>query len=154
MDTRAAAARWADTWRRAWEALDVDPIAALYADDARLTTQPFRDVDLGRTGVTEYVTGAFAEEREVRAWFGEPVVDGDRASVEWWAALLEDGAEVTLAGTSIAAVRCRRPGGRRSATPGTWHPGGTSRPTVGAARPSAERVATAYLSRGAGSIGP
>ncbi len=100
MDTRAAAARWADTWRRAWEALDVGPIAALYADDARFTTQPFRDDDLGKAGVTEYVTGAFAEEREVRAWFGEPVIDGDRASVEWWAALLEDGAEVTLAGTS------------------------------------------------------
>ena len=100
MDARAAAARWAETWQRAWEALEVDPISALYADDARLTTQPFRDVDLGRTGLTEYVTGAFAEERDVRAWFGEPVVDGDRASVEWWAALLEDGAEVTLAGTS------------------------------------------------------
>ena len=100
MDTRAAAARWADTWRRAWEALEIDPIAALYAADARLTTQPFRAVDLGRAGVTEYVTGAFAEERDVRAWFGTPVVDGDRASVEWWAALLEDGAEVTLAGTS------------------------------------------------------
>lgn len=50
--------------------------------------------------MTDYVTGAFAEEREVRAWFGDPVVDGDRVSVEWWAALLEDGAEVTLAGTS------------------------------------------------------
>ena len=100
METRAAAARWADTWRRAWEALEVGPISALYADDARLTTQPFREVDLGRSGVTEYVAGAFAEEREVRAWFGSPVVDGSRASVEWWAALLEDGAEVTLAGTS------------------------------------------------------
>jgi hypothetical protein len=28
------------------------------------------------------------------------VVDGDRASIEWWAALTEDGEEVTLAGTS------------------------------------------------------
>jgi hypothetical protein len=100
MDTRAAAARWADTWRRAWETLEAAPIAALYAEDAQLTTQPFRDMDLGRTAVTDYVAGAFAEERGVRAWFGSPVVDGDRASIEWWAALLEDGAEVTLAGTS------------------------------------------------------
>ncbi|MEO8246509.1 MAG: nuclear transport factor 2 family protein [Chloroflexota bacterium] len=100
MNTRAAAARWADTWHRAWEALEVDPISALYAEDAVLTTQPFREVDRGRAGVAAYVGGAFADERAVRAWFGSPVVDGDRASVEWWAALLEDGAEVTLAGTS------------------------------------------------------
>jgi hypothetical protein len=100
MDTRAAAARWAETWRRAWEALEVEPIAALYAAGAQLTTQPFRAVDEGREGVAAYVAGAFAEEAEVRAWFGRPLVDGDRVSVEWWAALLEDGAEVTLAGTS------------------------------------------------------
>ena len=48
-----------------------------------------------------YVSGAFAEESDVRAWFGEPVVDGDRAAVEWWATLREVGVEVTLAGTSV-----------------------------------------------------
>jgi hypothetical protein len=28
------------------------------------------------------------------------VVDGQHASIEWWATLLEDGAETTLVGTS------------------------------------------------------
>jgi hypothetical protein len=37
----------------------------------------------------------------VGAWFGEPVVDGDRAAVQWWAALVENDSEVTLAGTSV-----------------------------------------------------
>lgn len=100
MDTRAAATRWATTWQRAWEALDPEPIVALYGEAARLTSQPFRDVEAGREGVRGYVSGAFADETAVRAWFGEPVVDGDRAAIEWWAALLEDGEEVTLAGTS------------------------------------------------------
>ena len=100
MDTRAAAARWAATWRRAWEALDADAIVALYAAEARLTSQPFRVVEEGGDGVRGYVTAALADESEVRAWFGEPIVDGERASVEWWAALREDGEQVTLAGTS------------------------------------------------------
>ncbi|HET7686437.1 MAG TPA: nuclear transport factor 2 family protein [Candidatus Limnocylindria bacterium] len=101
MDTRDAATRWATTWQRAWEALDPEPVVALYADAARLTSQPFRDSEAGPEGVRDYVSGAFAEEAEVRAWFGEPIVDGDRAAVEWWAALLEAGEAVTLAGTSV-----------------------------------------------------
>jgi ketosteroid isomerase-like protein len=101
MDVRAAAARWAATWQAAWEALDVEPIVALYADDAVFSSQPFRTILRGRAGVREYVGNAFGEERDVRAWFGTPVVDGDRAAVEWWAALLEEGREVTLAGTSV-----------------------------------------------------
>ncbi len=32
--------------------------------------------------------------------FGEPIVDGDRASIQWWASLREPEREVTYAGTS------------------------------------------------------
>lgn len=102
MDPRAAAARWAATWKRAWEALDVDPIVALYAEDAVLGTEPFRAPERGReTGVRGYVTRVFGEERDPRVWIGEPIVDGDRAAISWWASLVEDGAEATLAGTSV-----------------------------------------------------
>ena len=31
----------------------------------------------------------------------EPIVAGDRAAVSWWASLLENGREMTLAGTSV-----------------------------------------------------
>ena len=31
----------------------------------------------------------------------EPIVNGDRASVSWWASLREEGADTTLAGTSV-----------------------------------------------------
>ena len=37
----------------------------------------------------------------MEAWFGQPIVDGDRAAVAWWASLTEDGREITLAGTSL-----------------------------------------------------
>lgn len=99
-DARAAAVRWGRTWQRAWEALDVEAVVALYAADAIFSSHPFRAPYRGRDGVREYVTGAFAEEQDVRAWFGRPLVDGDRAALEWWATLVEEGREITLAGTS------------------------------------------------------
>lgn len=100
-DTRTAARTWADTWQRCWEALDADPIVALYAESATFSSHPAREVHRGPAGVREYVAGAFGDETEVRAWFGEPIVEGPRAAVSWWAALREAGEEVTLAGTSV-----------------------------------------------------
>lgn len=100
-DIRTAARTWASTWQRCWEALDADPIVALYADDATFSSHPGRGGHRGRAGVREYVEGAFADESEVRAWFGQPIVDGDRAAVRWWASLREAGEDTTLAGTSV-----------------------------------------------------
>jgi predicted SnoaL-like aldol condensation-catalyzing enzyme len=100
-DTHAAARAWAATWQRCWEALDADPIVALYAEDATFSSHLAREAHRGRAGVREYVQGAFDDESEVRAWFGEPIVDGDRTAVSWWAALREAGEETTLAGTSV-----------------------------------------------------
>lgn len=100
-DTRTAARSWADTWKRGWEALEPGPIVNLYADAITYSSEPFREVYRGRDGVRAYVEGSFGDETEVRAWFSEPVVDGDRASVSWWATLVDSGERVTLAGTSL-----------------------------------------------------
>lgn len=100
-DVRAAARNWAATWQRCWESLEADPIVALYAEEATFSSHPAREAHRGRAGVREYVVGAFGDESEVRAWFGEPIVDAERAAVRWWAALREAGEEVTLAGTSV-----------------------------------------------------
>jgi ketosteroid isomerase-like protein len=96
-----AADRWARTWHDAWEALDVEAVVALYAEDCVFSSQPFRAPYRGRDGVREYVTEAFAGEAGPRAWISDPIVDGDRASISWWCALREDGEETTLAGTSV-----------------------------------------------------
>ena len=101
MTTREAARRWAEVWRTAWQALDPGPIVALYAPDATFSTEPFRTPHRGPEGVRTYVERVFAEEAEPRVWVSEPIVAGDRASISWWAALREDGAETTLAGTSV-----------------------------------------------------
>lgn len=101
MDTRAAAKSWADTWQRSWNASDPEPIIALYAPDAIYTVSPFREPNIGTQGARAYLMRVLAEESAVDAQFGEPIVDGRRAAVQWWATFLEDGRRTTLAGTSV-----------------------------------------------------
>lgn len=101
MKATDAARRWAETWRTAWEALDAEPIVALYAPDVTFSTEPFREPYRGPDGVRAYVKRVFGEEEAPRVWTSEPIVDGDRASISWWAALSEEGADTTLAGTSV-----------------------------------------------------
>ena len=101
MNTRDAAQRWSDTWSASWVARNSEPIAALYAPGAIYSTAPFRTPYIGPEGALEYLRPVLAEESAVTAWFGEPVVDGDRAAIQWWASFLENGIEVTYAGTSV-----------------------------------------------------
>ena len=101
MDAADAARRWAEVWKSAWEAKDTEAIVALYHPDVVFSTQSFRTPYLRRAGVRDYVSQAFAEEVRPQVWVGEPVVDADRAAIEWWAALTENGVETTLAETSV-----------------------------------------------------
>jgi len=101
MDVEAAARRWAETWIRAWPDYDVEAIASFYAEDAVYRAYPFREPDLGLTGVRRYLRENFAVEDEVECWFGDPVAAGERAAVEWWATWVEKGERLTLAGATL-----------------------------------------------------
>ena len=68
-------------WRSGWESRDTDSIVALYAADARHWSAPFREPGIGQAGVRAYVEASFDEEDEIRAWFAEPIVNGDQAAV-------------------------------------------------------------------------
>ena len=97
MDAAAPARSWADTWRSAWPKLDADAIAALYADG-----HSYRALAFGKpTTAPPDLTENFAVESNVECWFGEPVVDDDRAAVEWWGTWIEGGKRVSLAGTTL-----------------------------------------------------
>jgi hypothetical protein len=76
---------------------DADGVAALYADGASFRSAPFRTLQPPR----EYAAAAFDEEEDVECRFGEPFVAGDRAAVEYWATLREDGSDVTIAGVAL-----------------------------------------------------
>src|ERR671914_406539 len=51
--------------------------------------------------VRAYVERVLGEEEDPRVWMDEPIVDGDRAAISWWASLREQDADTTLAGTSV-----------------------------------------------------
>ena len=85
-------------WTRAWPVADVGAIAELYAPDAVFYSHPFRD----RQVPAEYVAWAFEDQATAECRFGEPLVDGDRAAVEWWAVVTsKDDSLQSLAGTSM-----------------------------------------------------
>jgi len=101
MDAKAAAQRWADTWSRAWPQRDAEAITALYADTVVYRSPAFRAPDLGLVGVRRYVYEQFPAEENIECWFGQPIVSGDRAAVEWWGSWTEQGQELTYAGVTV-----------------------------------------------------
>ena len=99
MDVHEAAQRWARTWQRAWPALAVEDIAALYRSDAVYRSSPFGPPEPG--GADAYLRRQFTVESSVQCRFGTPVAAGSRAAVEWWASWVEAGETLTLAGTTM-----------------------------------------------------
>jgi SnoaL-like domain len=98
VDTRAAANRWRETWERGWRTHEPEEIVALYAEGAYFRSHPFRDAQSPR----EYIEPTLAEEASAECEFGDPIVAGDRAAVEWRAeTTLRDGGREKLAGVSL-----------------------------------------------------
>jgi hypothetical protein len=92
------AKRWADAYKRAWEAHEPDAAGALYRRDCVFRSAPFREPG----DPLEYARRVYAEARAENVHFGEPVEEGDRATVEWWATLVsDDGTEQVIAGCSM-----------------------------------------------------
>lgn len=100
MEAADAAKRWGETWQRAWAARDLEAVGALYHPAVIYASQPFRDPFRGIAELRAYLARTFGEEDEIESWFADPIVDGDHASIEWWATLIEDGVEISLVGTS------------------------------------------------------
>jgi hypothetical protein len=97
VDTHVAVRAWVRAWQHGWPDADVDVIAGRYRPDAPYRSHPFRKP----TTPHGYVAQAFTEEKLVRCWFGEPIVQGNRAAVEYWAILRSpDGSDITIAGHS------------------------------------------------------
>jgi hypothetical protein len=91
------ASRWIDAWARGWATHDVELIGSVYAEGALHLSSPFREP----RPPAEYAAWAFADEESAEVWFAEPVVQGDRAAVAWWAVSHgADGRDTTLAGVS------------------------------------------------------
>jgi hypothetical protein len=98
VDARAAAERWREVWARGWREAKADQILALYSPTAYFQSHPFREA--GTPG--DYIVPTLAEEESAECEFGEPIVEDDRAAVEWSAKTrLNDGGSEKLAGVSL-----------------------------------------------------
>jgi ketosteroid isomerase-like protein len=92
------ARRWAEGYKVAWKAGNAEAAAALYAPDCVFRSAPFREPE----PPLDYTRRVFPEASAFDVRFGEPVEEGDRAAVEWWATLVTaEGEEQTLAGCSV-----------------------------------------------------
>ena len=56
---------------------------------------------LGLAGVRRYLGENLPVEENIECWFGEPIVSGDRAAVEWWGSWREQGQELTFACVTV-----------------------------------------------------
>jgi ketosteroid isomerase-like protein len=106
MTPEQAARAWVEAWQRGWTAHNPAPIGERYADDALFVSHPFREPLRGGAGAREYARKAFEYEEEVHEiGFGEPIVAGNRAAVEYWSVFVGDGREQTLRGVTLLRFR-------------------------------------------------
>jgi ketosteroid isomerase-like protein len=90
---------WAARYARAWERGDEDAVAALFTEDAEYRSAPFREPFRGESEIRAYWRRGAAAQQNVCVRMGRPIVDGDRAVVEWWTTMNDpDDGDVTLPG--------------------------------------------------------
>ena len=89
---------WVEAYRTAWVEADSDAVRALFALDGTYRSNIFEPPHLGREGVEEYWTSVTSAQSEVNVRMGEPFVDGDRVTVEFWTVMKVGGDDLTLGG--------------------------------------------------------
>jgi hypothetical protein len=91
-------ADWLERYRRAWIERDADAASRLFTEDATYREQPFHAPFVGRAAIRDYWARVTASQTSVELRYGQPIVDGRRLAVEWWANLQTAEGPVTLAG--------------------------------------------------------
>ena len=91
-------ADWLERYRRAWIDRDAEAASRLFTEDATYREHPFQAPFVGRAGIRDYWARVTASQKSVELRYGQPVVDGNRVAVEWWANLETNDGPITLAG--------------------------------------------------------
>ena len=89
---------WLGGYAAAWVDADPAAAAALFTPDATYRSHPFERAHTGSEGIAKYWRDVTATQENVEVRWGDPVVEGDVAGVEWWTTLRNEAADVTLAG--------------------------------------------------------
>jgi hypothetical protein len=92
---------WIEAYGSAWRERDAEAAASLFTEDAVYRSHPFREPDVGREAVRSYWSRVTSSQENLDLRFGRPLVEDDRAAVEFWAQMRVEGDEVTLAGILV-----------------------------------------------------
>jgi len=92
---------WVEELRLAWEQADPARAAALFTHDAKYHSHPFRRPLIGTSAIEDYWKQATSNQTDVLVRMGKPLLDGNRAVVEWWTVMEEEGMGTTDAGALI-----------------------------------------------------
>jgi hypothetical protein len=91
-------ADWLARYRRAWIERDADAASRLFTEDALYREQPFQAPFVGRAAIRDYWARVTASQIRLELRYGQPIVEGRRVAVEWWANLQTSDGLLTLAG--------------------------------------------------------
>lgn len=90
---------WLDEFGRVWREADADAAAALHPADGVYRNSPFLDRPyVGTEAIRGFWDRALVGVSEIDFRYGVPVIQGDRAAVEWWVTEMNNGEAATLAG--------------------------------------------------------
>jgi limonene-1,2-epoxide hydrolase len=90
---------WLERFRAAWEDGDAgDWIERAFTEDAVLRHHPLRAPASGHDEIRAHLRRAAAILGDAEIRIAGPVVDGDRASAEWWAQTTDGTHDVTMVG--------------------------------------------------------
>jgi SnoaL-like domain len=92
---------WLAEYRRAWAERDADAAADLFTEDGVYASAPFRPPHVGRERIREYWRWEPARHESLDLRFGTPIIEGNRAAIEWWAIMRQDGELVTGPGCLV-----------------------------------------------------
>lgn len=90
---------WLDDFGRVWREGDADAAAALHPADGVYRNSPFLEQPyVGTDQIRGFWEHALVGVSEIDFRYGTPVIEGDRAAVEWWVTEMNNGEPATLAG--------------------------------------------------------
>lgn len=97
--SRETVLAWLEGFGRVWREGDADGAAALHPADGVYRNSPFLKAPyVGTEAIRGFWERALVGVSEIDFRYGEPVIQGDRAAVEWWVTETNNGAPATLAG--------------------------------------------------------
>ena len=78
---------WIARYAAAWRAKDIAGVTELFTEDGVYRSSPTGAAHVGTDAIAAYWRSATSTQEDLDLRFGRPIVEGSRASVEWWAVM-------------------------------------------------------------------